>query len=255
MTTIIELFGSLSPMQVAVGISMLGAMVAIVLDWRLAMFSILLQYLFFSLLLATEVPEGIAAIKLVAGGVTCLILYWTARRIEQGLDQIEDGRAWFRSNREIYPMGLPFRFLALIFTALALWNLPGRFAFALVPPTFLVPALWLVAMGLLTIILTRDPLKTGLGLLTFQNGFELLYTLIEPSLAVVGLLAIGTILVGLAASYLAVARHLPLIEAQQAIAPALDPRTPEALARAVDALRHAPVTPPMERPSREEQPA
>jgi hypothetical protein len=252
-TTILEVFGSLSPVQMAVGISVFSAIVAIVLDWRLAMFSVLLQYLFVSVLLATEVPEGIATIKLVAGGVACLILYWTARRIERGLDEIEDGRAWFRSNREIYPMGLPFRFLALIFTSLVLFT--QQLAFSFFPQTFLVPALWLVAMGLLTIILTRDPLKTGLGLLTFQNGFELLYTLIEPSLSIVGLLAIGTILVALAASYLAVARHLPLIEAQQALAPVVGARTARKWAQLIPARDQAPVTAPMDRAPREEQPA
>jgi hypothetical protein len=255
MPNILELFGSLTPLQLGVGLPILAAILAIVLDWRLAMVSMLVQYLLVSLLLALEVPQGIATIKLLSGAVTCMILYWTARRIEQGLDRVEDGRAWFRSNREIYPMGLPFRFLALIFISLVLYTLPERFSFVLFPREFLVPAMWLMAMGLLTIILTRDPLKTGLGLLAFQNGFELLYTLIEPSLSVVGLLGISTILVGLAASYLAVARHLPLIEAQQAIAPVPDPRTPEALAEAVAALEQRPVTPPMERVPREEQPA
>ncbi|MBA3532391.1 MAG: hypothetical protein H0T73_10760 [Ardenticatenales bacterium] len=231
-----EFFASLSMLQLGVGIAITAGVVAIVMDWRLALFGVLIQYLLVSLLLDTELPTGLAMVKLVAGSVSCLTLYWTARRIEFALDQMEDGRRWFNSNRDIYPMGLPFRFLALIFTALLLFTLPDRFSLTAFPRIFLIPSFWLLAMGLLTIILTRDPLKTGMGLLTFQNGFELLYTLAEPGLLVLGLLGIGTILVGLVASYLAVARHLPLIEARQATGEAVDPHSPEALQQAVEAL-------------------
>jgi hypothetical protein len=239
---IAELFASFSLLQLGVGIAITAGIVAIVIDWRLALFGVLLQYLLVSLLLDTELPAGLAMVKLVAGSVACLILYWTARRIEFALDQMEDGRRWFNSNRDIYPMGLPFRFLALIFTALILFTLPSRFDLSLFPRLFLIPSFWLLAMGLLTIILTRDPLKTGMGLLTFQNGFELLYTLAEPGLLVLGLLGIGTILVGLVASYLAVARHLPLIEVRQAASQQVDPSSPEALQQAVEALNQGPTT-------------
>ncbi len=232
-----DLLTSLSMLQLGVGIAITAGVVAIVMDWRLALFGVLVQYLLVSLLLDTALPAGLAMVKLVAGSVACLILYWTARRIEFALDQMEDGRRWFSSNRDIYPMGLPFRFLALIFTALLLFTLSNRFTLTLFPRPFLIPAFWLLAMGLLTIILTRDPLKTGMGLLTFQNGFELLYTLSEPGLLVLGLLGIGTILVGLVASYLAVARHLPLIEARQAATEqVMDPSSPQTLQQAVEAL-------------------
>lgn len=226
----------LSANQLAVGIAITAAIVSIVIDWRLSMFGVLVQFLFVSLLLNTELPGGLGMIKLLVGAIACMMLYWTARKVEQALDAVPDGRAWFMANRIIYPMGLPFRFLALLFTTLVLLPLPERLGFALFPPTFLIPALWLLAMGLLAIILTRDPLKTGLGLLTFQNGFELLYSLWEPELMITGLLAVGTIIVGLVASYLAIARHLPLIEARLLMAKTIDPHSPEALATAVAAL-------------------
>lgn len=243
MEQLFTFLASLSTLQLGVGIAITAAIVSIVIDWRLALFSVQVQYLFVSLLLNTELPGGLAMVKLVAGAVSCLTLYWTARRIEAALDAVPGERTWFVSNRDIYPMGLPFRFLALVLASIVLLPLPERFAFMPLPLTFIVPAFWLLTMGLLTIILTRDPLKTGMGLLTFQNGFELLYSLIEPGLLVLALLGVGTILVGLVASYLAIARHLPLIEARQAAQRPPDPHSAEALATAVAALEQAPAQP------------
>ncbi|MDQ4075729.1 MAG: hypothetical protein M3220_05710 [Chloroflexota bacterium] len=244
MNSVGEFLVSFSGIQLGVSLVVTAAIVAIVIDWRLALFSLLGQYICVTLLLNTTLPSELAVVKLVAGSFASVSLYWTARRVEQALGGIEGGQAWFRSIPDVYPMGLPFRFLTLIFTSLVLFTLPDRFfAIPSFPPVFTVPSVWLLAMGLLTVILTRDPLKTGMGLLTFQNGFELLYTVIEPGLVVVGLLGIGTILVGLVASYLAVAHHMPLIETRQAIQYTLDPTSPEALAEAVAALKKTPSTP------------
>ena len=244
MKQLFEFLATLSTAQLGVGLAITAAVVSIVIEWRLAMFSMLTQYLFLSLLLNTELPGGLAMVKLVAGYMGCLILYWTARQVELALQTIPDGRAWFVTNRAIYPMGLPFRILTLLFVILVLMPLPEYLSFIAFPPAFLVPSLWLVTMGLLTIILTRDPLKTGMGLLTFQNGIELLYSLVDPGVVVIGLLGICTILVGLVASYLAIARHLPLIEAQQAGSKLPDPHSPEALATAVAALEEVLALPP-----------
>ncbi|MGH2544318.1 MAG: hypothetical protein ACRDIB_16120 [Ardenticatenaceae bacterium] len=256
MVNVWDLLASLSSVQLGVGLAVTGAVVAIVIDWRLALLSLLFQYLFTSLLLSSMLPDGLAMVKLAAGAFASVTLYWTARRVEDALGTLQDGRRWFHSNREVYPMGLPFRFLALLFTALVLFALPERFILTLLPRAFIVPSFWLLAMGLVTILLTRDPLKTGMGLLTFQNGFELLYTLVEPGLAIVGLLGIGTILVGFVASSLAVALHLPAIEGQKLARSVTDPSSAEALTKAVEALEPAPAaTEGMEIPSQEEVPA
>lgn len=236
MSSLLDLLTSLSSIQLVVGLAITAGIVAIVIDWRLALGSVLVQYIFVTLLLATEIPLALAMLKLLAGALACLTLYWTARRMEDALAAIEGGRIWFQANRAIYPMGLSFRFLALLMTSIILFALPDQLSLTIFSRDFLIPALWLLAMGLLAIILTRDPLKSGLGLLTFQNGFELIYSQLENGLIVIGLLGVGTILVGLVASYLAIGRHLPLIEARRAELAIADPRSPEALVRAVAAL-------------------
>jgi hypothetical protein len=231
MTTILEFLGSLSAIQLGVGMAVAAAAMAIVLNWRLALYGMLLQYLFVSLLLDMVLPGGLALVKLVAGVVACVTLYWTGWRIEAARHWRYAQEDVPSSGSTLDPLGLPFRLLALVFAVLVLYTVPERLGFTFFLQTFLVPAVWLVVMGLLTIILTRDPLKTGLGLLTFQNGFELLYHLVEPGLLVLALLNVGTILVGFVASYLAIAAHLPLIEEWRAV-----PSSPEALAEAVDVL-------------------
>jgi hypothetical protein len=57
-------------------------------------------------------------------------------------------------------------------------------------------------MGVFAIALADEPFKGGLGLLTVIAGFELFYSSIEQSLAVVGLLGVVNFMIALAISYL-----------------------------------------------------
>jgi len=61
----------------------------------------------------------------------------------------------------------------------------------------------LMALGLLNLGLTEEPVGAGLGLLTFLLGFETFYAAVEPSLAVVALMAAVEVGIALAVSYLA----------------------------------------------------
>ena len=61
-------------------------------------------------------------------------------------------------------------------------------------------------------ILTAEPLKVGLGLLTFMAGFELFYAALESSLSVTGFLGIINLFMGLAIAYLVSARGRDLGE-------------------------------------------
>jgi hypothetical protein len=63
-------------------------------------------------------------------------------------------------------------------------------------------------------ILTAEPLKAGLGLLTFMVGFELFYAALESSLSVVGFLGIANLFMALAIAYLASARDVELVGEQ-----------------------------------------
>jgi hypothetical protein len=64
-------------------------------------------------------------------------------------------------------------------------------------------ALWLAAMGIAGLVLSSEPLRAAPALLTVLAGFDLVYSIVEPSLAVVGLSGAMVILTALAFSYLA----------------------------------------------------
>jgi hypothetical protein len=246
MDSLLDFLFSISRYQLAVGTAITAAIVAVDINWRLAAVTLFLQFIFVALLLNSALPGNLGLIQLLVGAFSAAILYWTGRRIEDALATVPDGQNWFVHNREIYPMGLPFRFMALILAVLVLWQLPDSFlgAYPGFPRDFVVPAFYCLAMGLLTIILTRDPIKTGMGLLTFLNGFLLLYMLVEVGLMIYGLMGVASILLSLVAGYLGMARHMPAIDAYQATLKAMDPASPEALATAVAALERAQADPP-----------
>jgi hypothetical protein len=64
----------------------------------------------------------------------------------------------------------------------------------------------MVTLGLLTLGLTEEPFKTGLGLLAAWNGFQLFYVAVEPALAVFGLLAAIDLGIALSMCYLVIVR-------------------------------------------------
>jgi hypothetical protein len=57
-------------------------------------------------------------------------------------------------------------------------------------------------MGLLQLGFQEEPVKVGIGLLTIISGFEVAYTTIEPSLAVMALLATVHLGIAVVVSYL-----------------------------------------------------
>lgn len=225
-----------APLVILIAIS--ASSVAMFVDWRLGLMAQLLESFFVGLLLSQVMLPELAMLIPLVGGLACFVLYWTGRRLQTEWARAGRGESWLGSyDRAASPMGLPFRILTLLFWGLAVSTLAAQFPLPEVPASLNAAAYWLVGMGLLAIILTRDPFKTGLGLLTFSNGFELLYIWFDPGLLVLGLLGIGNILTALVASYLTVAYHTDLLNIPEAVPP---PNSREALLRAVRTLYRTP---------------
>lgn len=70
---------------------------------------------------------------------------------------------------------------------------------------FTVGAFSVMLLGLINEALAENPLKVGLGLLSFLAGFELFFTAVEPTLTIVGLLGLTNLILALAISYLTTA--------------------------------------------------
>jgi hypothetical protein len=109
---------------------------------------------------------------------------------------------------------LPFRLLAVVLMGLVVSSLLNSYPLPEVPRYIGFACYWLALMGLLVMILTAEPLKAGLGLLTFISGFELFYAALEKSLSVAGLLGIVNLFMALAIAYLALPREVEWVGEQ-----------------------------------------
>nr|MBP6016174.1 hypothetical protein [Promineifilum sp.] len=101
---------------------------------------------------------------------------------------------------------------AVLVAVLWLTRAPGLFTSAIpIEPAYLEPAIiGLVALGLVGLVTSAEPLPAGIGLLLFLSGFGLFYGFLDQSLAMTVALVAAQLVVALAIAYLAQARYLPV---------------------------------------------
>lgn len=163
-------------------------LILITYNWRICVLSLAVQYLAAFWLINLDYPLAMAAVKLVVGWMVCAMLGATPVELKQ-----PDGQ-------------LPGRLFRLLASAMV-WILVFSIAPSVLQwvPTGMV-ILWgglvLIGMGLLQIGMTTFAPRIVVGLLTILSGFEILYSALESSVLVVGLLAIVNLGMALAGSYL-----------------------------------------------------
>ncbi len=220
MPTLPEIFKQLSVFVTAfatVAVILTAGVIVVVKDWRVSLLALAVQYVVVGLLLASEIQMELAVIKTLVGAILCLILYMTARHVDWGHPapprppaEDEDESAQAPASQWTLPTELPFRLLAALLVMVAAYGGASTYPLPDVGEAISPAVYTLAALGLLALGLTDEPLKAGLGLLTFFSAFELLYTVLEPSLAVVGFLGLANLLTALAIAYLTVARAASL---------------------------------------------
>jgi hypothetical protein len=188
--------------------------IVIFFDWRVLVLAFGTQAVFTGLLYSQLLPPQVAGIKMLVGLLIAVQMFVTGRYIEHNRSApavkdtaaAEPGAARWRSTT-----GLPFRVVVAAMVLLVSWqtSLTSGFTLPDVQPFISATVIGLVAMGLLGLGLTEEPLKSGILLLTALAGFELYYAAVEPALAVIALLAATNFAVALAACYLAVIQSLP----------------------------------------------
>ncbi len=201
---------SLSHVELMVGLLITGTVIIVFEDWRLSLWALLAQYVLVSLLLVRVMPLGVALIKVIVGGVVCLILYLTARHVHWGRESAA-GEGYYELSSvvplfDVFPMNVWFRLFVALLAAVVTYALGTKYPFVAQPLGISQACYWLVAIGLLVVILARDPFKAGIGLLIFQAGFEVLFAALEKSLSVAALLGAVNLLMALAISYLTAAQ-------------------------------------------------
>jgi hypothetical protein len=151
-------------------------------DHRIRLGMLAIQYVCVTSLVSLILPPEIALIKLVAGWLACIVLGITVAKM-----------GWHRSSKinGALPTGWVFKMIAVLLVSTSAIGF-GQFAlldFLGIQKISNASTLLLVGLGLLQIGLTGQPMGVGVGLLTILSGFEILYSSLEPSLAVMGLMA------------------------------------------------------------------
>jgi hypothetical protein len=218
---IVKSIAALPGTAVLVALLIAAGLLVVLTNWRLLIFALGAQYILIGLMLTRVVPIELAAVKTLVGVMICPVLFITARRVRWGQvdedgDAEEEGptappvvrpkRRWWW----IIGAGLPVR---IIVTALALAmsiSLASRNPLPITADQtlsrdFTIGAFSVILLGLINAALAENPLKVGLGLLSFLAGFELFFTAVEPTLTIVGLLGLTNLILALAISYLTTA--------------------------------------------------
>jgi hypothetical protein len=214
LSEVIARLSFLTASPAVVGLVVTASLIIMVRDWRASLAALLAQYLLLGFLLTRLIPLEVATVKTLIGALICPILYLTARRGRWGRQRDKDRPSPLPTGWEVFPVGLPFRLLAVVLMGLVASSLLKSHPLPEVPRDIGFACYWLALVGLLVMILTAEPLKAGLGLLTFMAGFELFYAALESSLSVVGLLGIVNLFMALAIAYLASAGQVELVEEQ-----------------------------------------
>lgn len=159
-----------------------------------------IQYAAVAWLTGLSLPLQVAAVKLVAGMIACGILAVSESKQERPLSQAV-GREF----------GTTFRLFASGLGLVAAFGLGQRNWFEVpdISEEAILGSTVLLTMGLLQLGLSGSPFRVCLGLMTLLSGFEVVYSLIEPSLAVLALIASIHIGLALVASYLGLVGATP----------------------------------------------
>jgi len=207
-------FSFLTTTPAIVGLVITASLIVVIRDWRFSLAALSVQYVLVGLLLTRLIQPQVAVIKVLIGALVCVVLYLTARLVDVGergsaLEQeaAEDSRSPLRAIRGGASLAdFAFRLLAALFVGLAVYSLSKRYPLPELPSNIGFACYWLASLGLLVLMLTEEPLKAGMGLLTLITGFELFYSVLERSLSVAGFLGIANFLIALVITYLAASR-------------------------------------------------
>ncbi len=195
---------SLSFLELMLGLLITGAVIMVLEDWRLNLWALMAQFVLVGVLLARVMPLRVALIKVIIGSMACVILYLTAEHMHWGQEREEDHgpRRSILAGRDGFSMNLWFRLLVVLLAAVVAYALGNRHPFVEHPYGISEACYWLLGVGLLIVVLARDPFKVGLGLLTFEAGFGILLSTFEQSLSVAALMGMVNLLIALAVAYL-----------------------------------------------------
>jgi hypothetical protein len=186
---------ALVPWICAVLVAVTSAGLLLSRNWRWSLGLLALQYFSAFWLALSHWPLSMSATLLVSGWMAAAALGMTHLNLKEG-----------STAETSWPQGSLFRIFASVLVLLAVSAAAGGLTGWL--PNSSLPLTWgalvLIGLGFLHLGMTLQPLRVILGLLTTLLGFEVLYTSIENSILVAGLLVVVTLGLALTGCYLLV---------------------------------------------------
>jgi hypothetical protein len=205
--TMLDLFRQFSLLVTLPAVLLAAAGAVLILiprDWRLALAGYTVVITMLTVLLVKLVPAEWALLQAFVGALVAVMLYLSARQSRGSWVIGFDSEVRWPQVASL----TGFRLMTVALAVLAFVALRQRIELPRVDTLYRDALLWLTMMGLLGLALHEEPLHAGLSLLSMLAGFELLlFSLIQQSMWI-GLLLGGQLLLGLAISYLVVARGL-----------------------------------------------
>ncbi len=181
-----------------------AAVIVIARDWRTVLFAYAALATILALLLSQVIPTEWALLQAIIGGLIAVMLFLSARQLRW---HPASGISWEERWPQMASVG-SFRALAVALAAVTFFAARESVELPRMAPLFRDTFAWLVLIGLLGLALHEEPLHAGLSLLTVLGGTQLLLFTLVQNRMIVGLMAGGQLLLGLAISYLMVSRGL-----------------------------------------------
>ncbi len=189
--------------------------ILLVRNWRIALPTLIVQYVVVGIMLARVIQPGVAIITPLAGALVCLALSIAAQRADDQRARRGESIAVERIRNVAWrsvPAQVLLRAIAAALVLTAAFGATVRFPLPGNTRELGLGAYILLASGILLMASAPETMNVGIGVLMFISGVELGYTPLEPSISVSVLLGFMTLLVGVAIAYLVLADGGVLLE-------------------------------------------
>jgi hypothetical protein len=186
-------------------ISLASFITILVTDWRVTIGCLAIQYAGVFLLVGIEWPLALSVTTLIAGWLSGVILGMAMISLPKSHVPAKQRKI---SARRSNPL---FNFLAALLIYMAIFSQAPQVQnwLPFVSSEQSLAALTLIGMGMLRLALDPRPLSTTAAILALLSGFEIIYASMTSAQFAVGALAVVTLFIALAGSYLILS---PLME-------------------------------------------
>ncbi len=160
--------------------------------WQIALLAFLVHYVALGGLVLELGPVARSGLRILLGSLICLVLFLTVRQTGHRERAKGDRRISRRQVSEFV-----FRLAGIALAGIGVFGTPIPGWFPSLPVELVLASAWLIAFGVVVLLISREALWAGIGVLMAESGFETLYTALDPRLVSAGLLAIGGLLLAM----------------------------------------------------------